>query len=390
MTLYAKTAFIPATRTTITFNSVIPYFTKPQLGASAYTAILREYVEANAAHNAVNNVVYPVEDQLAGPFMGPQAPDVVTQSNCPKCELATEPPIVPETQPVGYTEAPSGPTPNTGVVTTLAGDGTEGFADGTGAGAQFNRPRGVAIAPDGTIVVADASNHRIRRITPEGVVTTVAGSSQGSADGTGAAAMFNFPSSVALLPNGVIVVADQGNHRIRLVTPEGVVSTLAGSTFGYLDGIGAAARFSNPFGVAVLPNSLIVVSDSGNQLIRLVTLAGVVTTLAGSQSTFGGYADGTGSAAQFSIPNGIAVLPSSSLIAVGDASNQRIRLVSPTGIVTTLAGSGLGGFSGQFADGIGTAASFARPNGVAVVPSSGAIVVGDTENHRIRVIAGAF
>ena len=246
------------------------------------------------------------------------------------------------------------------------------------------------VRPDGVIVVADTQNYRIRLVTPEGVVSTLAGSSQGSADGTGAAAMFNFPSSVALLPNGVIVVADQGNHRIRLVTPEGVVSTLAGSTFGYLDGIGAAARFSNPFGVAVLPNSLIVVSDSGNQLIRLVTLAGVVTTLAGSRSTFGGYADGTGAAAQFSIPNGIAVLPSSSLIAVGDASNQRIRLVSPTGIVTTLAGSGLGGFSGQFADGIGTAASFARPNGVAVVPSSGAIVVGDTENHRIRVIAGAF
>lgn len=449
VTLYAKTAFIPATRTTITFNSVIPYFTKPQLGASAYTAILREYVEANAAHNAVNNVVYPVEDQLAGPFMGPQAPDVVTQSNCPKCELATEPPIVPETQPVGYTEAPSGPTPNTGVVTTLAGS-TQGFADGTGAGAQFFRPRGVAVAPDRTIVVADSSNHRIRRITPEGVVTTVAGGTQGFADGTGAAAQFRDPwavavrpngvivvadtgnyrirlvtpegvvttlagstplgfglppggfadgagtvaefsitTSVALLPNGNIVVCDAGNNRIRLVTPEGVVSTLAGGTQGYVDGIGAAAKFLFPYGVAVLPNNVIAVSDTSNSLIRLVTLAGVVTTLAGSQGTFG-YADGTGSAAQFSGPNGIAVLSSSSLIAVADPTNQRIRLVSPTGIVTTLAGSGLGGFNGQFADGIGTEASFGRPNSVAVVPSSGAIVVADTFNNRIRLIAGAF
>ena len=440
VTLYAKTAFIPATRTTITFNSVIPYFTKSQLGASAYTAILREYVEANAAHNAVNNVVYPVEDQLAGPFMGPQAPDVVTQSNCPKCEPATGPLILPETQLVGYTEAPSGPTPNTGVVTTLAGS-TQGYVDGTGAAAQFNQPRGLAVAPDGTIVVADSGNHRIRLVTPAGVVTTLAGSTRGyadgtgaaaqfaspwsavvrpngvivvadtenncirlvtpagvvttlagsttsgSADGTGVAARFSFPSSVALLPNGDIVVCDLGNHRIRLVTPEGVVSTLAGSTEGYIDGTGAAAQFSFPYGVAVLPNSVIAVGDTTNQRIRLVTLAGVVTTLAGSTE---GYADGTGAAAQFSFPNGITVLSSSSLIVVADTTNQRIRLVSPTGIVTTFAGSGLGGSNGQFADGIGTAASFGRPNGVAVVPSSGAIVVADTFNHCIRVIAGAF
>jgi len=441
VTLYAKTAFIPASRTTITFNSVIPYFTKPQLGASAYTAILREYVEANAAHNAVNNVVYPVEDQQAGPFMGPQAPDVVTQSNCPKCELATGPLIVPPAQTVGYTEAPSGPTPNTGVVTTLAGS-TQGFAEGTGAAAQFNQPRGVAVAPDGTIyvadfgnqrirvvtpagvvstlagsgtrgyadgtgaaaqfadpwgvvvrpdgvvVVADTGSHRIRLVTPEGVVTTLAGSTTpGSADGTGVAARFSFPSSVALLPNGDIVVCDLGNHRIRLVTPAGVVSTLAGSSNGFADGTGAAAQFSTPYGVAVLPNSVIAVSDTQNHRMRLVTLAGVVTTLAGSTA---GYADGTGAAASFSSPNGIAVLSSSSLIAVADTTNQRIRLVSPTGIVSTFAGSGLGGFYGQFADGIGTAASFGRPNGVAVVPSSGAIVVADTFNHRIRLIAGAF
>jgi hypothetical protein len=438
VTLYAKTAFIPASRTTITFNSVIPYFTKPQLGASAYTAILREYVEANAAHNAVNNVVYPVEDQQAGPFMGPQAPDVVTQSNCPKCELATGPLIVPPTQAVGYTEAPSGPTPNTGVVTTLAGDGSEGFADGTGTAARFDQPYGVAVRPDGIIVVADTSNTRIRLITPGGVVTTLAGEDPGFADGTGAvarfdspqgvavrpdgiivvadadnnrirlvtpegvvttlagsgggggfadgigsAARFNYPSGVALLSNGDIVVADQINSRIRLVTPGGVVSTLAGDgTRGYLDGIGLAAKFNLPFGVAVLPNSVIAVGDTGNHRIRLVTLAGVVTTLAGSTA---GYADGTGTAARFDSPNGIAVLPSSSLIAVADIGNQRIRLVSPTGIVTTLAGSTIG-----FADGIGPAANFSDPSSVAVVPSSGAIVVADGANASIRLIAGAF
>jgi len=244
------------------------------------------------------------------------------------------------------------------------------------------------VRPDGVVVVADTGSHRIRLVTPEGVVTTLAGSTTpGSADGTGVAARFSFPSSVALLPNGDIVVCDLGNHRIRLVTPAGVVSTLAGSSNGFADGTGAAAQFSTPYGVAVLPNSVIAVSDTQNHRMRLVTLAGVVTTLAGSTA---GYADGTGAAASFSSPNGIAVLSSSSLIAVADTTNQRIRLVSPTGIVSTFAGSGLGGFYGQFADGIGTAASFGRPNGVAVVPSSGAIVVADTFNHRIRLIAGAF
>jgi hypothetical protein len=434
VTLYAKTAFIPATRRTFTLNTVVPFVINQQIGAAAYTAILREHVEADAAQNARDTKVFPEVNPLAGPFMAPRAPDVTTDSNCPKCEPPTGPPLVPPTQAVGYTEAPNSPTPNTGVVTTLAGSGSPAFADGTGSEASFNLPRGVGVDLDGTIIVADSSNNRIRRITPGGVVTTIAGSgavgntdgigteatfsnpysvivrpdgtivvadtgnsrirlispggavttlagsTAGYLDGTGTAARFNFPSSVGLLSNGVIVVADNRNHRIRLVTPEGVVTTLAGGTAGYLDGIGTAARFTNPYGVAVLPNGVIAVT--GNARVRLVTPAGVVSTLAGS--TFG-FADGTGSAAKFIGPRSIALLPSSSLIAVADSDNNRIRLVSPTGIVTTLAGS-LGGAD----DGIGTAASFSRPDGVAVVPSSGAILVADTFNNRIRLISGAF
>jgi sugar lactone lactonase YvrE len=434
VTLYAKTAFIPATRRTFTLNTVVPFVINQQIGAAAYTAILREHVEADAAQNARDTKVFPEVNPLAGPFMAPRAPDVTTDSNCPKCEPPTGPPLVPPTQAVGYTEAPNSPTPNTGVVTTLAGSGSPAFADGTGSEASFNLPRGVGVDLDGTIIVADSSNNRIRRITPGGVVTTIAGSgavgntdgigteatfsnpysvivrpdgtivvadtgnsrirlispggavttlagsTAGYLDGTGTSARFNFPSSVGVLSNGVIVVGDNRNHRIRLVTPEGVVTTLAGGTAGYLDGIGTAARFTNPYGVAVLPNGVIAVT--GNARVRLVTPAGVVSTLAGS--TFG-FADGTGSAAKFIGPRSIALLPSSSLIAVADSDNNRIRLVSPTGIVTTLAGS-LGGAD----DGIGTAASFSRPDGVAVVPSSGAILVADTFNNRIRLISGAF
>jgi sugar lactone lactonase YvrE len=339
---------------------------------------------------------------------------------------------------VGYTEAPSGPTPNTGVVTTIAGDGSEGFADGIGteaiveapsgvavrpdgtivfisnnrirlispagvvttfagsgsygfadgigAAAEFKGPLGVAVRPDGIIVVADTSNHSIRLVTPEGVVTTLAGDARtgGYADGIGQAALFNYPSGVAILSNGNIVVADTSNRRIRLVDfATGAVTTLAGSTLGYADGIGSAAKFRGPLGIAVLPNGLIVVADTGGNRIRLVTPGGVVTTLAGDGTE--GFADGIGTAARFAGPNGIAVLPTSSLIAVADLANNRIRLVSPTGIVTTLAGSESG-----FADGIGPAANFFVPFAVAVVPSSGAIVVSDEMNNRIRLVTGAF
>jgi len=270
-----------------------------------------------------------------------------------------------------------------GVVTTLAGSGTGTFADGTGAAASFYYPAGIAVLSDGTIVVADASNHRIRLVTPLGVVTTLAGSgSPNFADGTGTAASFKSPNEVAVLPNGTIVVADQNNHRIRLVTyPGGVVTTLAGSGTGtFADGTGTAASFNFPQGVAVLPSGMIVVADYLNHRIRLVDpTSGVVTTLAGRSV---GYADGTGTVASFNGPSGVDVIPSSGVIVVADKNNHRIRLVTPAGVVTTLAGSG----SPAFTDGTGTAASFNGPCGVAVDPFADRVYVGDTSNNRIRQI----
>ena len=267
-----------------------------------------------------------------------------------------------------------------GVVTTLAGNATASFVDATGTNARFNTPYGVAVIPStGDIVVADTSNNRIRIVTPAGVVTTLAGSTSGSADGTGAAATFSSPTGVAVIPStGDIVVADFGNHRIRLVTyPGGVVTTLAGSTSGSADGTGAAASFSSPIGVAVIPSTgNIAVADRGNHLIRIVTPLGVVTTLAGSTS---GFLDATGTNARFSTPQGVAATSSGDII-VADSSNQRIRLITSAGVVTTLAGSTSG-----FADGTGAAASFSGPTGVAVTPT-GDVVVGDQANNRIRLI----
>jgi sugar lactone lactonase YvrE len=284
-----------------------------------------------------------------------------------------------------------------GVVTTLAGSGSPAFADGTGAAASFNGPIGVAVIPSsGVIVVADRLNHRIRLVTQAGVVTTLAGSGQGFADGTGTAASFDIPVGVAVTSTGVIVVADYLNHRIRLVTTatyaanSGVVTTLAGNgTPAFADGTGATATFNQPHGVAVLPNNDIIMADRGNGRIRLVTLAGVVTTLAGSDST-GSLVDGTGTAAKFFGPTAVAVLPSG-VIVVADSLLNRIRLVTtPTyglnsGVVTTIAGSG----TATFADGTGAAASFNTPIGVAVITSSGLILVADRSNNRIRYVTAS-
>jgi sugar lactone lactonase YvrE len=271
---------------------------------------------------------------------------------------------------------------NGGVVTTLAGNGSPAFADGTGTNARFTYPFGVALTSSGVIVVADTFNNRIRFADPtSGVVTTLAGSGSGTfADGTGAAASFYYPLGVALLSNGIIVVADTFNNRIRLVNPtSGVVTTLAGSSnYDFADGTGTGASFRRPGAVAVTSTDVIVVSDSDNHRIRLVTYpGGVVTTLAGSNYDF---ADGTGTGASFRLPRGLAMTSTGDII-LADAENNRIRRITyPGGVVTTIAGS-----SGGFADGTGTAANFASPTGVAVT-STGVIVVIELGNHRIRLV----
>jgi hypothetical protein len=269
----------------------------------------------------------------------------------------------------------------TAVVTTLAGS-TSGTADGTGAAAQFSTPVGVAELPNGNIVVSETGSHRIRLVTPGGVVTTLAGSTAGFLDGTGTGAQFNNPYAVAVLPNGNIVVADASNHRIRLITmPGGVVTTLAGSGgTGSTDATGTSASFNLPAGVAVLPNGDVIVADNNNHRIRRITVpGGVVTTLAGSSSGFSDNPIGT--SAQFSNPYGVTVLPNGNIV-VADLSNTRIRLITmPSGAVTTLAGNG----SFALLNGVGTATSFNQPHSVGVLPN-GSIVVGDRYNNAVRLI----
>ena len=215
-------------------------------------------------------------------------------------------------------------------VTTIAGDGSP---------LVLSDPFGVAVAADGTIYVADAGeNNRIRKISPDGNVTTLAGGSEGFADGAGASASFNTPSALALGSDGNLYVADTGNNRIRKITPEGNVSTVAGDGIaGYVDGPAAKAQFNGPIGLAISPGGDIYVADTYNDVIRMITTEGQVTTIAGGGTP--GYADGEQKIALFDTPSGIIVVENSSLI-VADTGNRRLRKVTAEGNVTTLPISG--------------------------------------------------
>ena len=212
------------------------------------------------------------------------------------------------------------------MVSTLAGS-TSGYTDGTGTSAQFDYPIGVAVDGAGNVYVADGYNHRIRKITTSGVVSTLAGSgTSGYTDGTGTSAQFDYPTGVAVDGAGNVYVADQVNHRIRKITTSGVVSTLAGSgTSGYTDGTGTSAQFSYPTGVAVDGAGNVYVADYDNHRIRKITASGVVSTLAGS-GTYG-YTDGTGTSAKFYYPTGVAV-DGAGNVYVADQYNHRIRKIT--------------------------------------------------------------
>jgi len=276
-----------------------------------------------------------------------------------------------------------------GVVTTLAGlAGSSGTNDGTGSAARFNYPRGVAVDSAGNLYVADRDNDTIRKVTPAGLVTTLAGlaGNAGSADGTNSTARFANPVGMAVDSAGNLYLADHANSTIRKVTPDGlnwVVTTLAGlaGDAGSQNGTGSAARFDGPASVAVDNAGDVYVADFNNSTIRKVTSAGVVTTLAGLEGS-SGSADGTNSAAQFNNPSYLAVDLAGNVY-VTDSWNSTIRQVTPVGtnwVVTTLAGDL--GWNGS-EDGTGSAAWFYNPYGVAV-DSVGNLYVTDTYNNTIR------
>lgn len=232
-----------------------------------------------------------------------------------------------------------------GVVTTIAGTGSSGcgFADGSGSTAHFHTPFSIVYdSGNGDLYVADSLNCAIRQVTTAGVVTTLAGSTScGFADGTGSTAKFNIPEGITYDPsNGDLYVADTSNCAIRQVTTTGVVTTIAGAnpaSCGFANGTGSAAKYYGPRGITYDGNNGdLYVADAYNCAIRQVTTAGVVTTIAGSTSC--GFVDGAGSAAKLNYPYGIAFDLDNGDLYVADYLNCAIRQVSTTGIVTTIAG----------------------------------------------------
>ncbi len=270
-----------------------------------------------------------------------------------------------------------------GVVSTLAGSvNYSGSADGTGSAAKFNSPTGIAIDSSDNIFVADYYNHTIRKITPEGVVTTIAGLAEvfGSDDGTGSAARFYYPIGLAVDSSNNIFVVDKFNHTIRKITPAGVVTTIAGlaGSQGTTNASGTAARFWWPTGIALDSSDNLFVTDTSSHTIRKINSSGVVTTIAGFAGV-SGSADGTGSAARFNNPFGVAVDSSNNLY-VADTFNHTIRKITPEGVVTTIAGQA--GVSGS-ADGTGTAARLWSPAEI-TLDNSGDLIV--TDAYSIRKI----
>ena len=228
----------------------------------------------------------------------------------------------------------------TNTVTTIAGSGVEGYADGIGTSAIFGAPTGICIDALGNLYVTDFWNFKIRKITPAGIVTTLAGSTQGFANGNGTSAKFGYLEQICIDALGNLYVADAGNSKIRKITPSGTVTTVAGTTSGYLDGAGTIAKFDYPNGICIDGNNNLYVAEYFSHKIRKITPTGVVSTIAGSTW---GFTNGQSTTAQFRYPTGIGRDTSGNLY-VTDSGNNMIRKITLSGMVSTYTGSENNGY----------------------------------------------
>jgi len=277
-----------------------------------------------------------------------------------------------------------------GVMTTVAGDGSAGYSGDGGAATKSSlySPTGVAIDRTGNLYIADSSNNRIRMVDASGIISTVAGDgSSGYYGDRGIArkAGLSMPSAVAVDGNGILYIADTKNSVIRMVDPSGIIYTAAGTgTQGYSGdgGTATSADLSAPFGIAVDGNGAFYIADTGNSVIRMVDSSGIISTVAGNGTP--GYSGDGGTAwkEQLKMPSGVAVDGVGALY-IADTNNQRIRMVDTSGTITTVAGIGSPGFSGD--GGPATAAQLYTPSGIAV-DKTGTFYIADASNNRIRMV----
>jgi len=263
-----------------------------------------------------------------------------------------------------------------GNVSTIAGS-IRGFKDGNTNDSLFYDPWDITISHDGTLYVADSGNHRIRKISANRIVSTVAGSTQGFKDGNTNDSLFSFPISITITYDGTLYVADTANHRIRKISTNGIVSTVAGSRRGFKDGNTNDSLFNDPRGITISQDGTLYVTDYFNHRIRKISTNGIVSTVAGSIQ---GFKDGNANDSLFNYPGGITISHDGTLY-VADNNNHRIRKISTNGIVSTVAGSIQG-----FKDGNTNDSSFYYPCGI-TISHNGTLYVSDTSNDRIRKIS---
>lgn len=277
-----------------------------------------------------------------------------------------------------------------GVITTIAGSTFSGYSGdgGPATSAQLNQPSGIATHTSGNIYIADLSNSAIRKIDPSGIITTIAGNGTPGYSGDGGpatAALLNAPMDVVADNFGNIFIADWTNHCVRKINPSGIITTIAGNgSKGYSGDGGPSvnAQLGYPSGLAVDNAGNIYISDWDNNRIRKINTSGIITTIAGNG--IGGYSGdgGMATSAQINRPHGILIDPSGNII-FSEINNHIIRKINSSGIISTIAGSGIVGFSGDY--GLATNAKLENPWGIAIDASSN-VYLADVNNFRVRVV----
>jgi len=280
-----------------------------------------------------------------------------------------------------------------GTISTVAGNGTCCYSGdgGPAISAQLNSPEGLAVDSSGNLYIADASNNRVRKVTPGGTISTVAGTGIAGYSGDGgpaASAQLSAPKGLALDSSGNLYIADTNNNRVRKVTPGGTVSTVAGNgTYGYSGdgGPAASAELSNPLGLAFDSSGNLYIADAGNDRVRKVTVGGTISTVAGIGTCCYSGDGGPATSAGLNYPEGLA-LDSSGTLYIADTDSARVRKVTPGGTISTVAGNGDYSYSGD--GGPATSAQLFFPEGVAL-GSTGDLYIADAHNNRVRRVTPA-